>query len=177
MKYITYIQSVPGELRLPNIEISCHTSMRVAKEGCREMELGGMLQILSPPSLNYQALLIHSARLLGEVQCYKVTQGMSARFFETIFKEWQWPEQVSLAHLTPLWTQFLPLHVLHYTWHGAGIVPCTQGMSMYFRAEKSGSEQSYNRLERYENLKRSKNLKPSKRMLAEEARLFYDSCI
>ena len=87
MKYITYIQSVPGELRLPNIEISCHTSMRVAKEGCREMDLGGMLQILSPPSLNYQALLIHSTRLLGEVQCYKVTQGLSVRFFETILKD------------------------------------------------------------------------------------------
>lgn len=50
--------------------------------------------------------------------------------------QWQWPEQVSLAHLTPLWTQFLPLHVLHYTWHGAGIVPCTQGMSMYHPAKK-----------------------------------------
>ena len=43
---------------------------------------------LESPSLNYQALLIHSARLLlGEVQYYKVIQGLSVQFFETIFKD------------------------------------------------------------------------------------------
>ncbi len=36
--------------------------------------MGGLLQILRPTPLNYEVLLIHSARPLGEVQYYKLNK-------------------------------------------------------------------------------------------------------